>query len=71
KWFNLSRDMLDRELEKTLFDDDGLFQVDDEFRILPYLSSGGSGLSIPMIIYENIANEKIWTKELEGIAKIS
>lgn len=71
KWLHLSRKMLNKELEKTLFDDTGLFQVDDDFRILPYLSSGGAGLAIPMIAYESIVNESIWRKELEGISKIA
>ncbi|MCU5747090.1 class III lanthionine synthetase LanKC [Staphylococcus sp. SQ8-PEA] len=71
KWLTISEQMLDKELEKTLFDEDGLFQTDDDFRILPYLSSGGSGLAIPIIQLQNIRYSNKWIKELEGIAKIS
>lgn len=71
KWLDISKKMLDRELEKTLFDEDGLFQIDDDFRILPYLSSGGSGLAIPMLEIQSIENSNEWIKELEGIAQIA
>ncbi|WP_251943814.1 class III lanthionine synthetase LanKC [Staphylococcus sp. Marseille-Q5304] len=71
KWLVISKKMLERELNNTLFDEDGLLQTDDDFRVLPYLSSGGSGLAIPIIAIQNIENSNEWIQELKGIAKIA
>ncbi|WP_353626462.1 lanthionine synthetase C family protein [Bacillus sp. JCM 19041] len=71
KWLVLSEKALDKDLELGVFDDDGLFHIDDEFRILPYLAGGGSGLAIPIIELERATNMPKWDKELDGISKIS
>lgn len=54
-----------------IFDDTGLYQIDDDFRILPYLAGGGSGLALPIVELEINAKLKKWNKEIEGISKIS
>ena len=54
-----------------IFDDTGLYQIDDDFRILPYLAGGGSGLALPIVELEINAKLKKWNKEIDGISKIS
>ncbi|WKG33419.1 class III lanthionine synthetase LanKC [Priestia aryabhattai] len=70
KWLLLSEEALEKDLKLGLFDDDGLYQIDDDFRILPYLAGGGSGLAIPMIEFEKNTKVRKWNKEIEGICKI-
>jgi serine/threonine protein kinase len=69
-WLLLSEKSLERDLKLGVFDDDGLYQIDDDFRVLPYLAGGGSGLAIPIIEFELNAKMRKWDKEIEGICKI-
>ncbi|MEK4905621.1 class III lanthionine synthetase LanKC [Niallia sp. FSL M8-0099] len=71
KWLELSEKALEKDLKLGVFDDDGLYHIDDDFRILPYLAGGGSGLAIPIIELELNADIKKWDKEIDGICKIS
>ncbi|MEY8749410.1 class III lanthionine synthetase LanKC [Alkalicoccobacillus gibsonii] len=70
-WLTLSEIALEKDLKLGVFDDDGLYQVDDDFRILPYLAGGGAGLAIAITELESNTNEQKWNKELDGICKIS
>lgn len=70
KWLLLAEKALEKDLELGLFDKDGLYQIDDDFRILPYLANGGSGLAIPIVELELNANMQKWDKEINGICKI-
>lgn len=69
-WLVLSEKSLEKDLKLGVFDDDGLYQIDDDFRVLPYLAGGGSGLAIPIIEFELNAKMRKWEKEIEGICKI-
>lgn len=69
-WLVLSEKSLEKDLKLGVFDDDGLYQIDDDFRVLPYLAGGGSGLAIPIIEFELNAKMRKWDKEIEGICKI-
>ncbi|MEK4761135.1 class III lanthionine synthetase LanKC [Viridibacillus sp. FSL E2-0187] len=71
KWLLLSEQALEKDLKLGMFDDTGLYQIDDEFRILPYLAGGSSGLSLPIVELELNAKMKKWNKEIDGISKIS
>ncbi|MEK5251710.1 class III lanthionine synthetase LanKC [Bacillus sp. FSL R9-9530] len=71
KWLVLSEQALEKELQLGIFDDTGLYQIDDDFRILPYLAGGGSGLALPIVELEINAKLKKWNKEIDGISKIS
>ena len=71
KWLLLSEQALEKDLKLALFDDTGLYQIDDDYRILPYLAGGGSGLALPIVELELNANIKKWDKEIDGISKIS
>ncbi|RVT56530.1 class III lanthionine synthetase LanKC [Niallia taxi] len=70
KWLLLSEQALEKELKLGLFDSDGLYQIDDDYRILPYLASGGSGLAIPIVEFELTSEMQKWKKEIDGISKI-
>lgn len=70
KWLLLSEKALEKELKLGLFDNDGLYQIDDDYRILPYLANGGSGLAIPIVEFELTSKTQKWKNEIEGICKI-
>ncbi|MED3481736.1 class III lanthionine synthetase LanKC [Bacillus toyonensis] len=71
KWLSLAQKTLEKDLSLGLFDEDGVYHVDDDFRILPYLAGGSAGLAIAIIELQINSRTNTWTKEIEGISKIA
>ncbi|HEM3502771.1 TPA: class III lanthionine synthetase LanKC [Streptococcus suis] len=60
KWLSLAESAMMRELESCSLDSNGSLQVLDEMRLLPYLSSGGVGLSIALHILNKYSDKSIF-----------
>ncbi|HFK1453550.1 class III lanthionine synthetase LanKC [Bacillus pacificus] len=71
KWLSLSQKALEKDLSLGLFDKDGVYHIDDDYRVLPYLAGGSSGLAVAIIELEINSRTSTWTKEIEGISKIA
>ncbi|MFJ8531577.1 class III lanthionine synthetase LanKC [Bacillus sp. NPDC094106] len=71
KWLSLAQKTLEKDLSLGVFDEDGVYHIDDDFRVLPYLAGGSCGLAIAIIELEIHSRTNPWTKEIEGISKIA
>lgn len=71
KWLLLAQKTLEKDLSLGLFDENGVYHVDDDYRVLPYLAGGSCGLAIAIIELETNSRTNTWAKEIEGISKIA
>ncbi|ELJ9287062.1 class III lanthionine synthetase LanKC [Staphylococcus pseudintermedius] len=70
KWLELSEIALEKDLSTGVYDDYGLFQLKDTFRIVPYLAGGSAGVGLVIMEYNKVTQKNKWKKELKGIQKV-
>ncbi|MFI3547341.1 class III lanthionine synthetase LanKC [Mammaliicoccus sciuri] len=70
KWLELSEIALEKDISTGVYDEHGLFQLKDTFRIVPYLAGGSAGVGLVIMEYNKVTQKNKWEKELKGIQKV-
>lgn len=70
KWLHLAKQAIDKDLNLGEFNKEGVFHLNDKYRLMPYIDGGSSGLAFPLIELNHIYKKNIYIKELKGIKHI-
>ncbi len=70
-WLSLSLATIQKDIDKCVLEDSGLYQVKDDARFVPYLAGGSAGIGLAMMMIRKIQNSSVWENELQSIALLT
>jgi len=70
-WFHLSEQTIEKDMGQSVLEDNGLYQVKDSNRFIPYLAGGSAGIGLAIIALRQLQQNKLWEKELRGIGMLA
>lgn len=69
KWLQLSIQALEKDIRKCIFDDSGVFHVDDDKRFFPYLDGGSLGIGMVLLEIKRHLTDEYLEEEVIGLNK--
>lgn len=69
EWLDFSLQALQKDIDCCIFDDNGIFYVDDDKRFFPYLDGGSLGIGMVLLELKKYMPKEFMQKELEGLDK--
>lgn len=71
KWLAMAKKTIEKDLDLGEFNEDGIYHLNDKYRLMPYIDGGSAGLAYPLIELNYACNENNYTNILKGIKNIS